>query len=73
MDSTFTLPPHQARPLQSLLHPGVAQFDAVLGLQLLVKMSHIEIKILLPIESQHLLHRLHRHPFGTRLPPPPIK
>jgi len=38
--------PHQARSLQGLLHPGVTQFDPVLGLQLLVKMLHVQIEIL---------------------------
>ena len=45
------LPPllHQPRPLQRQLHPRVAQLDAVPFLQLLVKMPHVQVRILLLI------------------------
>src|ERR1019366_7153507 len=42
-------------------------------LQLLVKVPHVQIEILFPIQSQHLLHHRQRHFLGRRLPPPPIK
>jgi hypothetical protein len=45
------LPPaarHQPRSLQRLLHPGVTQFDPVLGLQRLVKVLHVQIELLFP-------------------------
>src|SRR6201993_3975885 len=61
--------PHQARSLQGLLHPGVTQFDPVLGLQLLVKVLHVQIEILLPVQCEHFLHR---PPPSRRLSPPPV-
>src|SRR5205807_8255640 len=64
---------HQARSLQCLLHPGVTQFDPVLSLQLLVKMLHVQIEILLPVQREHSLHRHHRHPATRGLAPPPVQ
>src|ERR1700719_1741418 len=64
---------HQARSLQRLLHPGVTQFDPVLGLQLLVKVLHVQIEILLPVQREHFLHRRHRHPAPRRLAAPPVE
>ena len=49
MRSALASARHQARSLQRLLHPGVTQFDPVLGLQLLVKVLHVQIEILLPV------------------------
>src|SRR3990172_437720 len=63
---------HQARSLQGELHPGVAQVDAVLLPQLLVKVPHGAVKILLPIQLPHLLDSRHGHPPGTRGAPPPV-
>ena len=34
--------------------------------QLLVKMPHVEVEVLLAIQLQHLLDRLHRHPLWAR-------
>src|ERR1700736_1952407 len=64
---------HQPRSLQGLLHPGVTQFDPVLGLQLLVKVLHVQIKILFPVQREHFLHRRHRHPATRGLAPPPVQ
>src|SRR6185312_6695955 len=64
---------HQARSLQRLLHPGVTQLDPVLGLQLLVKMLHVQIEIFFSIQREHLLYRRHRHPATRRLAPPPVQ
>src|SRR5437868_7415769 len=36
-------------------------------------MLHVQIEILLPVESEYLLHRRHRHPPSRRLPAPPIE
>ena len=41
---------HQRGSLQRIFHPGVAQLDLMLTLQLLVKVVHVEIKILLLIK-----------------------
>src|ERR1700726_1054617 len=64
---------HQARSLQRLLHPGVTQFDPVLSLQLFVKVLHVQIEILLPVQREHFLHRRHRHPAPRRLAAPPVE
>src|SRR2546425_3932476 len=57
---------HQARRLQGALDPLIAQLNAVLLLELFVKMAHVEIGVLLPIEAQHALGGLHRHSLGRR-------
>src|SRR3974390_2858731 len=66
-------PPPHPRPLQRRLHPRVAQPDAVLLAQLLVKMPHVEIEVLLPIQPQHPLHRFHWHPLLARPAAPPVQ
>ena len=68
------LPPllHQTGSLQGQLHPRITEPDAVLFPQLLVKVPHGAVKILLPIQLPHLLDSRHGHPPGTRLPPPPV-
>src|SRR5712692_5401114 len=63
---------HQPSALQQQLHAGVAQLDAVLLAQLLVKVPHAEIAILLPIQPQHLLDHRPGNSFGTGPPPAPI-
>src|ERR1017187_1408477 len=55
MHAALGLPLHQAGPLESLLHPGVAQSDPVFLAQLLVEMTHVQIEILLSIQFQNLL------------------
>src|SRR5262245_15435330 len=42
----------------------------MLARQLLVEMSHIEIRVFFLIQTQHSLGLLHRNPFRTRMPPP---
>src|SRR5260370_26320358 len=64
---------HHPRSLLQPLHPAIADLYLVLGLQLLVKVPHVQIEILLPIQPQHFLHHRHRHFFGRRFSPPPIK
>src|ERR1700757_3156617 len=64
---------HQVRSLQRLLHPAVTQCDPVLGLQLLVKVLHVQIEILLPVQGEHFLHCRHRHPPTRGLAPPPVE
>src|SRR6202043_350233 len=64
---------HHPRPLQDPFHPAVADLHLVLLLQLFVKVPHVQVEILLPIQSQNFLHHRHRHPLGRRLPPPPVK
>ncbi len=47
---------HQASSLQRQLHPRVTQLDVMVRDQLLVKMPHIEIEVLLLVQPQHFLH-----------------
>ena len=49
------MPRHQARSLQSVLHAGVAQFDAVLLAELLVKVPDVQVGLHLLEQLQHLL------------------
>src|SRR5580704_17505254 len=56
MHSAFPSPRCQPGSLQGLLHPGVAELNLMLFPQLLVKMPHVQIEILLAIQSQYLLH-----------------
>src|SRR5438128_12540590 len=73
MHSSLSPSPHQSGSLQRQLHPGVAQLDLVLVLQLLVEMPHVQIEIPIAIEPQHLLHQRHRHPFRRGLALPPVE
>src|ERR1019366_6245011 len=63
---------HQTGPLQQAFYPTVAQLHLVLGHQLLVKVAHVQVEILLPVQLQYLLHLRQRHPLGRRLAPPPV-
>src|SRR6266851_5248693 len=54
MHSAFPSSLYQPGSLQGQLHPGVAELNLVLLAQLLVKMPHVQIEILLAIQSQHL-------------------
>src|SRR5271157_5454422 len=63
---------HQSGPLQQAFHPTVAQLHLMLGRQLLVKVAHVQVEILLPVQLQYLLHLRQRHPLGRRLAPPPV-
>src|SRR5260370_37006990 len=51
----------------------VADFHLMFGLQLLVKVPHVQIEILLPIQPQNFLHHRHRHFLARRFSPPPVK
>src|SRR5580765_3072481 len=73
MRPTLASSRHQSRSLQRLLHPGVTKFDPMLGLQLLVKVLHVQIKIFFPVQGEHFLHRRHCHPPPRRLTPPPVQ
>ncbi len=55
---------HQSCPLQGQLYPGIAQMDPVLAAELLVKMAHVQVKVLLPVKPQHLLGLPQWHAFG---------
>jgi len=58
---------HQPGPLQHVLDPRIAAVHLVVRTQLLVKMPHIQIKILLSIQRQHPIHFFHRNLAPTRL------
>jgi hypothetical protein len=73
MHPALAPPRCQSGPLQGLFHPGIAQLNPMLRTQLLVKMPYVQIEIAIPVQSQNLLHRRQRHPFGGRLPPPPVE
>jgi hypothetical protein len=59
MHPAFAALSHQPGGLQGALHPRVTQPDVVLLSQLLVKMPHVEIRILLLIQPQNLFLLLH--------------
>src|SRR5947207_9014677 len=73
MHPALAPPLYQPGSLQGQFHPGVAQCNLVLGAQLLMKMPHVQIEILLPVESQNLFHQRHGDSLGRRLPPPSIE
>src|SRR6266536_1745379 len=73
MHSALAPPLYQPGSLQGQFHPGVAECNLVLGAQLLMKMSHVQIEILLPVESQNLLHQGHGDSLGRGLPSPSIE
>jgi hypothetical protein len=64
---------HQARSLQRLLDPAIAQVDVVLLAQLLVEMQHAEIEVLLLIQRQNALGCFQGNPMDAPLPAPLIK
>src|ERR1700741_544351 len=41
--------------------------------QILGQVLHVQIEILLPVESQHLFHRFHRHALRARTPQTAVK
>ena len=73
MRTSFAPFGHQARSLQGLLHPAVAESDAFSFAQLLMKVAHIEIRILVSVQRQHLFHCLHCHPMVAALATPLIE
>ena len=46
MHSAFTPFLHQPSSLQGQLHPRVTKLDVMLSLQLLVKVTHVEVVVL---------------------------
>src|ERR1019366_4158150 len=64
---------HHARPLQQPFHPAVADLYLVLFPQLLVKVPHVQIEILFPIQPQNFLHHRQWHFLGRRLAPTPVE
>src|SRR4051812_2052604 len=63
---------HQARSLQRLLHPGVAQLNAVFLLQLFVEMPYLQVVVPLAVQAHHLLAQFQRHSLGTHHPFAPV-
>src|SRR4051795_3427001 len=57
--SRLLTPLDQSCCLQRCLYPAVTQPDTVQLAQFLVKVLYVEVEVLLPVELQHLLHRLH--------------
>src|SRR5215831_4711897 len=65
MWTTFVPDRDQPRSLKRILHPCIAVMDSMLFAQLLVKVTHIKIRILLPIQFQDLFQFLHWHLLRT--------
>src|SRR6476661_3752571 len=61
---------HQAGRLQSLLDPRIAQPDLVFLAELLMKVPHVQIEVLVPVQTQNLFGLLLRHSSAAWLPPP---
>src|SRR6266568_8543820 len=61
---------HQAGCLQRLLHPRVAQTDLVFLAELLMEVTHVQVEVLVPIQTQNLFGLLLRHSSAAWLPPP---
>ncbi len=68
--ASFARLAHQTCALQRQLHLRVAQIEAVLLAELLMKMAHVQVEMLLPIKPQHLFDKRHRHPLLVWLAPP---
>src|SRR5690242_796424 len=64
---------HQTGTLQRLLHPGVTQLDVVLATQLLVKVPHVEIEVLLLVQAQYFLDCFQWYALWRRNAAPPIE
>src|SRR5215470_9083463 len=54
---------NEACRLKGLLHPRIAVMDSMFFLQLLVEVTDVEIRVLLPVQLQYLLQLCYRHPF----------
>jgi len=55
--------------LQRLLHPAVAQLDAFGFPQLFMEVPHVEVRILVAVQSQHALGGRHRDSMNAALTP----
>ena len=64
---------HQTGSLQRLLHPRVAQPDLMFLAELLMKVPHVQIEVLVPIQAQNLFGLLLRHAPAAWLPPSPVQ
>src|SRR5437879_12905520 len=60
----------QAGCLQRLLHPRIAQPDLMFLDELLMEVPHVQVEVLVPVETEHLVGLLLRHPPAAWLPPP---
>src|ERR1700689_3688254 len=64
---------HQAGCLQRLLHPRVAQTDLVFFAELLMEVTHVQIEILVTVQTENLVCLLLRHPPTAWLPPSTVQ
>ena len=55
-----------------MLFRSIAHCHEMLLYQLLVKMHHVEVKILIPVQPQHFLNHRNRHPSRTLSPHPSV-
>src|SRR5579863_3740345 len=69
MNPAPSLALHQARGLQRLLHPRVAQTDLMFLAELLMKVTYVQIEVSVPVKTQNLFGLLLRHPPAAWLPP----
>src|ERR1700730_4686691 len=73
MNPALTPTGDQPGSLQHSFDPAVTELNLLLGAQLFVKVTHVQIEILLPVELQNALHHCHRYALRGRLAPPPVK
>src|SRR5262245_54457718 len=64
---------HQSCQLQRLLHPRVTEIDSIFADQLLVEMPHIEVGVLLLVQTLHPLYLFQRNSLRTRMLSPVIQ
>src|SRR5450631_4279503 len=64
---------HQAGGLQRLLDPRVAQPDLMVLAELLMKMPHVQIEVLVPVQAENLFGLLLRNAPSARCSSPPIQ
>lgn len=62
---------YQTGTLERLLDPRIAQLDPIVGDQLLMKMSDVQVEIPVSIEPQNLLDHVQRTPAFARCASPP--
>src|SRR5258708_5525049 len=64
---------HQAGCLQGLFYPRVAQPDLMFLAELLMKVPHVQIEVLVPVKAQNLFGLRLRHPPAAWLAPSPVQ
>ena len=64
---------HQAGCLQGLFYPCVAQPDLMFLAELLMKVPHVQIELLVPVKAQNLSGLRLRHPPAAWLAPSPVQ